>query len=76
MEQYELKDLGELSWFLGIRIIRDRGQRKLWLCQDSYIDKIIKKFHLEHAKPAHTPIQTEELVPYEGTATPQDAYAY
>jgi reverse transcriptase-like protein len=76
MKQYELKDLGELSWFLGIRIIRDRSQRRLWLCQDSYVDKIIKKFHLEYAKPAHIPIQTEELVPYEGTAMPQEIYAY
>ena len=76
MEQYELKDLGELSWFLGIRIIRDRSQRKLSLCQDSYVDRIIKKFHLEYAKPAHIPVQTEELVPYEGTATPQDVYSY
>ena len=76
IEQYELKDLGELSWFLGIRTIRDCSQRKLSLCQDSYVDKIIKKFHLEYAKPAHIPIQTEEPVPYEGTATPQDIYAY
>ena len=58
MEQYELKDLGELNWFLGIRIIRDRSQRKLSLCQDSYVDRIIKKFHLKYAKPAHIPIQT------------------
>jgi len=70
MEQYELKDLGELSWFLGIRIIRDRSQRKLWLCQDSYVDKITKKFHLEYMKPAHSPMHTDELVPYEGKATP------
>jgi hypothetical protein len=74
MEQYELKDLGELSWFLGIRVIRDRSQRKLWLCQDSYVDKITKKFHLEYAKPAYIPMHTEELVPYEGTATPQEIY--
>ncbi|KAM4067341.1 reverse transcriptase (RNA-dependent DNA polymerase) [Hirsutella rhossiliensis] len=37
---YELTDQGEVSWFLGIRVIRDRDARKVWLCQDSYIDKI------------------------------------
>jgi hypothetical protein len=24
IQRYEIRDLGELSWFLGIRIIRDR----------------------------------------------------
>jgi len=29
---YEFKDMGEIKWFIGIRVIRDRSQRKLWLC--------------------------------------------
>ena len=28
---YEMNDLGELQWFLGIRILRNRAARKLWL---------------------------------------------
>jgi Reverse transcriptase (RNA-dependent DNA polymerase) len=43
---YEFKDLGDLKWFLGIRVIRDRPNRKLWLCQDAYINKIANKFNL------------------------------
>ncbi|KAH7112782.1 hypothetical protein B0J13DRAFT_575355 [Dactylonectria estremocensis] len=31
-----MQDLGDLQWFLGIRVIRDRPGSKLWLCQDSY----------------------------------------
>jgi Reverse transcriptase (RNA-dependent DNA polymerase) len=27
--RYGMRDLGELSWFLGIRIIRDRPHKKL-----------------------------------------------
>ncbi|OAQ57580.1 polyprotein [Pochonia chlamydosporia 170] len=42
--QYEMKDLGELKWFLGIRVLRDRAARKLWLCQDSYIEKIVNQY--------------------------------
>ena len=41
-----MRDLGELLWFLGIRIIRDRAQHKLWLCQDSYYEKIAKIYGL------------------------------
>ena len=74
--RYEMRDLGELSWFLGIRIIRDRSKRKIRLCQDSYIDKITKKFNLEYGKTPHIPMLTEELIPYDGKASLQEILAY
>ena len=74
--RYEMRNMGELSWFLGIRIIRDRPRRKLWICQDSYIDKVVKRYHLEHRKTPHTPLPSEPLVPYESSATPQEIHAY
>ena len=43
-EIYTVKDIGELKWFLGLRIVRDRSQRKLWLLQDSYVEKIARRF--------------------------------
>jgi len=74
--RYEMHHMGELNWFLGIRVIRDRPNRKLWLCQDSYIDKIVKRYHLEHRKTPYTPLPSEPLVPHESTATPQEIHAY
>lgn len=41
-----MKDLGELKWFLCIRVLRDREARKLWLCQDSYIEKIVNLYRI------------------------------
>ena len=38
--KFKMRDLGELRWFLGIRITRDREQRKIWLSQDSYVESI------------------------------------
>jgi hypothetical protein len=29
--------MGEVGWFLGVRVLRDRPNKKLWLYQDSYI---------------------------------------
>ena len=29
VEKYEIRDEGEVKWFLGIRVIRDRQQRKI-----------------------------------------------
>ncbi|KAI9037493.1 uncharacterized protein KD926_000288 [Aspergillus affinis] len=55
-EEYELRNMGEVGWFLGVRIIRDRPRRKLWLCQDAYLENIAVKFHLhEHARQPNTP---------------------
>jgi hypothetical protein len=43
--RYNFRDLEDLKWFLGVRVIRDRPNRKLWLYQDAYINKIASKFH-------------------------------
>src|SRR5437762_10928524 len=37
-KEYQMNILGELRWFLGIHILRDRRQRKLWLSQEAYIE--------------------------------------
>jgi hypothetical protein len=39
--KYNLRE-EEFKWYLGIRVIRDRPSRKIYLCQDAYIDKILK----------------------------------
>ena len=74
--KYELRALGEAEHFLGIRIVRDRAQRKLWLIQDSYIDKMAGKFNITANKVPKTPLPSIELVPYEGNATAQQIYGY
>jgi hypothetical protein len=37
-----MKDLGEAKYILGIRIYRDMSKRLVGLCQDTYIDKVLK----------------------------------
>ena len=76
MNKYEVRTLGEAEHFLGIRIVRDRLQRKLWLVQDSYIDKMAEKFNITANRVPKTPLPSTELVPYDGTATAQQIYAY
>jgi hypothetical protein len=50
MKKFEMRILKELKWFLKIRIIRNRDNKKIWLCQNSYISKMMTKFHLEEMK--------------------------
>lgn len=54
--RFEMKDCGELTQFIGIRIVRDRQQRKTWLNQSAYIEKIAAKFNLLGRKPPKTPL--------------------
>jgi len=50
----EMKDLGAAKKILGIEIIRDREAGVLWLCQESYLNKVLKTFNMLEAKPALT----------------------
>jgi hypothetical protein len=74
--RYEMKDLGELNWYLGIRVIRDRGQGKLWICQDSYIEKIIHRYNLEFRKHPSTPMSIEPMAHSSQQASPQQILAF
>lgn len=49
LAKYEIRSLGNLSWFLGNRIIRK--DERLHLCQDSYIDKLAKKCNVTSTGP-------------------------
>jgi len=43
---FSMKDLGEASYMLGIRIYRDRSQRLFGLSQGTYIDKVLRHFNM------------------------------
>ena len=69
-KQFEMTDCGELKWFLGIHVLRDRQRRLLWLSQSSYIEKIANQFGLDlSSKPPDTLMQEAELLPSPEQAT-------
>ena len=55
-KNFEMKDLGEASFVLGIKILRDRFQGILRLSQESYIDKVLNRFGMKGSKLGDTPI--------------------
>lgn len=65
-ERISIRDLGEAKHFLGISIIRDRPNRRLWLSQEQYINKIVARYHKDRAPPATTPLPQIPLSPYDG----------
>jgi Reverse transcriptase (RNA-dependent DNA polymerase) len=53
-----MKDMGELKYFLGIQVHRDRAARTIHISQAAYIDKVMHRFGMEDSKPATTLIAT------------------
>ena len=51
-----MKDLGETSYILGIKIYRDRSKRMLGLSQSRYIDLVLKRFSMDGSKIGYLPM--------------------
>ncbi|KAJ9541430.1 hypothetical protein OSB04_027936 [Centaurea solstitialis] len=54
---FQMKDLGEAAYILGIKIYRNRSKRLIGLSQSTYIDKILKKFRMDESKKGFIPMQ-------------------
>ncbi|WVY90442.1 hypothetical protein V8G54_035956 [Vigna mungo] len=55
-KSFAMKDLGAVKKILGMKISRDRFRRMLWVSQEDYIEKILKRFNMHNAKSARVPI--------------------
>jgi hypothetical protein len=53
---FEMKDLGEASFILGIEIHRDRMKGVSGLSQKTYIEKVLKKFSMHKCSASPAPI--------------------
>lgn len=53
---FEMKDMGEASYVLGVEIHRDRAKRMLGLSQKGYIEKVLKRFNMSECANGEVPI--------------------
>jgi hypothetical protein len=53
---FDMKDLGEAAYVLGIEIHRDRSKGVLGLSQKAYIEKVLKKFSMHKCSASPAPI--------------------
>jgi len=56
-KRFEMKDLGELTWILGMEVRRDRTQGVLEITQKAYIDQMLKRYRMSDCKPVSTPVE-------------------
>lgn len=52
-----MKNMGEASYVLGARIIRNHSKKLLGLSQENYIEKILNCFQMNNSKLIDTPFE-------------------
>jgi Reverse transcriptase (RNA-dependent DNA polymerase)/gag-polypeptide of LTR copia-type/Pol polyprotein, beta-barrel domain/GAG-pre-integrase domain/Integrase core domain len=57
-KEFNMKDLGELKYFLGIQVYRDRASQQIHINQSGYTAMLIKRFNMENSNPVSTPLAT------------------
>jgi hypothetical protein len=55
-QKFEMKDLGELHFFLGMEVERNHDERLLRINQIKYLKEILKHFRMEECKPIGVPL--------------------
>jgi hypothetical protein len=76
---YNLRQIGDVKWFLSIRVERVLASRQLYLVQDAFINKVCTEFNLVRADSRYpsTPLSSaSRLSPYDGISEPSNTKTY
>ncbi len=75
---FQILDMGLISFYLGLRVDRNKEEKTFKLNQPAYIEKVFPKFFLDQANPTNTPMKESiKLLPNnEGTAAEAEGEKY
>lgn len=75
---FSMVDMGPISFYLGLKVERNRENRTLKLSQPAYIGKILEKFHRYKANSVNTSMKEEALLTpkTDGEASPSEREKY
>lgn len=59
---FSMVDMGPISFYLGLKVQRDREKRAIKLFQLAYIDKVLARFHLDKAHAVNTPMKETAIL--------------
>ena len=57
-KHFDIKDMGALHYFLGMKVIQNAETNEVWMGQPAYTQNLLQKFGMESAKPVKTPVDT------------------
>ncbi|GJR00213.1 putative ribonuclease H-like domain-containing protein [Tanacetum coccineum] len=69
-----MSSMGELTFFLGLQV--KQKEDGIFISQDKYVAKILKKFDFMNVKTASTPIETQRPLTKDEEATNVDVHLY
>ena len=55
-QTFDVKDLGKLHHFLGMKIVQNDATGDVWMGQPAYIERVLKKYGMQDAKSVSTPV--------------------
>ena len=54
-DRFKMQDLGQLHHFLGIKVLQNLVEGKVWIGQPNYVQKMLERFSMQDSKPVSTP---------------------
>lgn len=55
--KFKMSDLGPVSQYLGIQITRNRAEKKMWLSQEAYVNKLLEQLGMQNCHGMDTPME-------------------
>ena len=77
--KWTIKKLGDIEYFLDIRIVYNKENNKLYLYQDTYINKILIRYSITNSKLIETSMVSgvlELIVPFDSIVLKKDIKEY
>ncbi|GJY26766.1 putative ribonuclease H-like domain-containing protein, partial [Tanacetum coccineum] len=72
--RFQMSSMGELTFFLGLQV--KQKANGIFISQDKYVAKILKKFNFTNVKTASTPIETQKPLVKDEEASDVDVHLY
>ncbi|GJZ24194.1 putative ribonuclease H-like domain-containing protein [Tanacetum coccineum] len=72
--RFQMSSIGEVTFFLGLQVKQNADG--IFISQDKYVAKILKKFDYTSVKTASTPIETQKPLVKDEEATDVDVHLY
>ncbi|GKE09636.1 putative ribonuclease H-like domain-containing protein [Tanacetum coccineum] len=63
-DKFQMSSIGELTFFLGLQV--QQKEDGIFISQDKYVAKILKKFNYSDVKSASTPVDLEKPLVKDG----------
>ncbi|GJW85956.1 putative ribonuclease H-like domain-containing protein [Tanacetum coccineum] len=73
-EKFQISSMRELTFFLGLQVQQKKDG--IFISQDKYVDKILKKFEFTEVKTASTPMETQKPLLKDEHGEEMDVHMY